>query len=867
MKKRIIISMVCVLTMLLALVAAGPLVSASPPGAPGGNGGEAGIAPGEHGLGWLPSDPDPKYKLDTSKFGTGMPLAASVDLSGDLPPIGNQGAHNSCVGWATGYYYKTWWEKQEHPSWDLTNDMYYFSPAFIYNQINEGKDEGSRFSDAMTLLQNTGDCDYKQFPYINDYLKQPNTTEVEAAKQYRIPDDWGFFFNEQTWGPYYTRADVITDLKTHLDGGTPLVMGIPIYLDFPDYGVNPNADYYVYDGSAANAGGHAVFIAGYDDNANPGGATPNTRGGFLMVNSWGSGWNGDGDVYLSYDFVQDYVPDAWSMGDRDSIPAISGIDPSSAAGGDVVTISGTNFGASRRLAKVTFPGAGSGSVPGAGEATVNSWKNDEIQVSVPDDAESGNVYVFDWDSEKSNGGSFLLAPFSSGSWYLAEGATWPGFGEWVLVQNPNTEDSVVELTFLTPGGPITGPTFTVYAQSRTTVNVNELVPNQDVATVISSTNGVPIRAERAMYVNTLDGKWGSHDSIGSPGVSDVWYLAEGATWTGYDEWVMVMNPYSETVDVDVTFQTPGGEITGPQLSLQGGTRDTVHVNDFAPNSDVSTKVECLTSGRGVIAERSMYISAPDGKVGCHNSMGSSQAAGGWAVAEGATWPGFEEWVLIQNPTGTAALVYLYFLTPSEVIAGPEFMLASGSRESICVNDYVPEEDVSTLVFTDEAGQDVVVEMAMYIATAEGKLGAHNSRGSVFMSTNWYLPEGCTADGFDEWVLVMNPDTENSADVQLTLMTPEGPVAGPTAMLPPASRETFHINDCYIGDVSTQVQSTNKVMVVCERAMYVGTPDGKSGAHCSLGVLASDVDQGSSGSGACQLPAETLSSLRSRYRNR
>ncbi len=853
--------MVCIAAMLLALVAAGPLVSASPPGATGGNGGEAGVAPGEHGLGWLPSEADPKYKLDTGKLGTGMPLAASVDLSGDLPPIGNQGALSSCVGWATGYYYKSWWEKQEHPSWDLTNDMYYFSPAFVYNQINGGVDEGANFSDAMTLLQNTGDCDYEEFPYIDDYLKQPSDDQKEAAKQYRIPEQssggWGYFFLSPGNPPFTTRADVLTDLKTHLDGGEPLVMGMPVYQDFYTCG-----DYYDHSGSTVLDGGHAVFIAGYDDNAGGPGL-----GGFLVINSWGSGWNGNGEVYLSYDFVQNYVMDAWSMEDRDSTPAISGIDPSSAAGGDVVKISGTNFGASRRLAKVTFPGAALGSVPGAGEATVNSWKNDEIQVTLPDDVESGDAYVYDWYSEKSNGGSFTVLPYSSGSWYLAEGATWPGFGEWVLIQNPNTDDSVVELTFLTPEGPIAGPTYTVEAQSRTTVNVNALVPNQDVATVVTSTNGVPICAERAMYVNTLDGKWGSHDSIGSPGVSDVWYLAEGATWTGYDEWVMVMNPYSDTVDVDVTFQTPDGEIPGPQLRLKGGTRKTVHVNDYAPDSDVSTKVECLTSGRGVIAERSMYISAPDGKVGCHNSMGSSQAVGGWAVAEGATWPGFEEWILVQNPTGSAVPVHLFFLTPSEVITGPEFMLAAGSRESICVNDYVPLEDVSTLVFTDEEGQDVVVEMSMYVATVEGKLGAHNSRGSIYESTGWYLPEGCTSAGFDEWVLVMNTDTENSADVLLTFMTTEGPVAGPTETVPPSSRKSFNINKYYIGNASTKVETTNGVMVVSERAMYVNTSDGKSGAHCSLGVLSADVGQGSGGSGACALPAETISSLRSRYCNR
>ena len=477
---------------------------------------------------------------------------------------------------------------------------------------------------------------------------------------------------------------------------------------------------------------------------------------------------------------------------------------------------------------------------------------------------SGQVYVYDWNGEKSNGKQFTGTPAGE-QWFLAEGATWPGFGEWVLVMNPNTNASSVELTLLTPEGPVTGPIYNVPGESRMTVNINELVPNRDVAVVLNVINGVPVCAERAMYVNTEDGKWGSHDSIAAPGVSETWYLAEGATWPGYEEWVLVMNPDDDPVRAQVTFQTPGGEVAGPLLDLAGGTRESVNVNEHVPNADVSTKVECLTEGKGVVAERSMYVRTADGKVGCHNSIGSSETNEGWALAEGATWPGFEEWVLVQNPTDTAVNVYLFFLTPDEVIEGPEFTLNAGSRESVCVNQYLTNEDVSTMVFTEAEGQEIVVERSMYMNTPEGRVGAHNSPASVFMSTGWYLPEGCTSAGFDEWVLVMNPDTEVSATVQLTFMTAEGPVAGPSETIAPAARETFHINDYYTGDVSTRVEADQ--YVVCERAMYVNTADGKSGAHCSLGVLSAYVGQGSSGSGASALPAETLSSLRSRYCNR
>ncbi len=36
------------------------------------------------------------------------PLGSSADISGSMPPVGNQGIQNSCVGWAIGYYMKTY---------------------------------------------------------------------------------------------------------------------------------------------------------------------------------------------------------------------------------------------------------------------------------------------------------------------------------------------------------------------------------------------------------------------------------------------------------------------------------------------------------------------------------------------------------------------------------------------------------------------------------------------------------------------------------------------------------------------------------------------------------------------------------------
>ncbi len=797
-----------------------------------------------HGLGLQRSVPEESRRFDSGRLGSGRTAAASVDLTAGLPPVKDQGAYSSCVGFAAGYYGKTWFEKKEHPSWNVSDTRYQASPAFIYNQINGGEDSGASIDDAFRLMEYTGSCDWSEFTYDGDYLKQPDSTDTQAAGQYRISSDWGYFFWQYNWAPSsgYSPANDVSQVKAWLNAGNPVVLGIPIYSDFPDYGGNPDSAYYTSADTywpAQFKGGHAVFIAGYDDNANPSGSSPETRGGFKMINSWGPGWNGTGTVWLSYKFVQKWVPEAWYFSDLDSSPNIASLSPSTAAPGDLVTISGLNLGAYRRQAGVLFNGGAEGSVV--------SWTNGQVKVTVPEGALSGNVAVEDWDAESSNGRLFTVGSAAAADWLLAEGATWPGFDEWVLIQNPNPEASSVSIKFMTPSGEVDGPDFTAGPRSRVTVHVNEFVPNSDVSTAVYVTGGPEVCAERSMYMGTSDGKWGAHDSIAARSASATWYLAEGATWPGYDEWITVLNPNAETVQARLTFQTPAGTLPGPSLSLGPRTRGSVHVNDHVPAGDVSTEVRCLTAGLGVVAERSMYVRTPDGKVGCHNSIGATEAAQGWGLAEGATWPGYEEWVTVQNPTGVTAEARFMFMTPGGLREGPTRTVAPGKRVTVRVNDHVPDADVSTLVLTGSEEQAVVVERALYVSAPDGKLGSHNSVASVYSSTGWYLPEGCTSPGFDEWVTVMNPDEQSSAVVRLDFMTPGGQVSGPIAVIGPASRRTFRVNDYVAGDVSTVVQSDE--FVVCERSMYVSSRDGKRGATCSLGLLAPYIGGGGSGVGA------------------
>ena len=326
----------------------------------------------------------------------------------------------------------------------------------------------------------------------------------------------------------------------------------------------------------------------------------------------------------------------------------------------------------------------------------------------------------------------ILAP--SPVWYLPEGATYAGFDEWVLIQNPNNQPVQTKVQFLEMGGIANEFTVEIGATSRYTVHVNEYVPDKSVSTRVESlteANGemLPVFAERAMYMATVDGKRGAHDSIGLSIPAPEWYLPEGTTRPGFDEWVLVMNPNDFPTIVRATFLTPDGVGGTYEMYMVGNSRGTIHVNDYLNGQDVSTVVTSL-DGAGILAERAMYINTADGKRGAHDSIGAYQTDTYWFLPEGTTRPGFDEWVLVQNPNSVQAEIKLTLLGPDAPVAQITFTMQPQSRYTVHVNELLEDPlDVSTVVESIGASPvGVLAERAMYMWTADYKQGSHDSIG-------------------------------------------------------------------------------------------------------------------------------------------
>jgi hypothetical protein len=298
--------------------------------------------------------------------------------------------------------------------------------------------------------------------------------------------------------------------------------------------------------------------------------------------------------------------------------------------------------------------------------------------------------------------------------------------------------------------------------------------------------------------------------------SSGWYLAEGCT-IGMETWALVQNPNPNPVVIDIMLLTDTGMVTPPALqgvTLPAWTRASFPIHAYVTTYDVSTFVGA-TSGGGIVCERAMY---GPGRQWATDSIGSTMNNTSWYLAEGCTAGGFETWVLVQNPYASDTTVNLTLMTDGGELKPPGLqgvVLPPQSRKSFNLGDYVTTYNVSTEV--EALNNGVVCERAMY---GNGRTWATASVGATAPAVDWYMAEGCTAGGFETWVLVQNP-SPFSADVYMEFFTDTGSVfPGNVYTIPANTRVSFNLGDQMAGwyDLGTRVHCLSG-SVICERAMY------------------------------------------------
>lgn len=191
-------------------------------------------------------------------------------------------------------------------------------------------------------------------------------------------------------------------------------------------------------------------------------------------------------------------------------------------------------------------------------------------------------------------------------WFLAEGYTGGDFQTWILLLNPGGTAANVTLRFLREDGSVVSQNRTVNPHSRLNVNVNTFLPGVSFGTQINSDQ--PIAAERAEYFGPASAR-GGHASEAAVDPFTRWSFAEGSTQTGFNMFLLLMNPNGAAAHVIVTYMREDGVQIVQSLTVGPTTRATLWVNQVINNAAVATTV---SSDQPIVAERAMYFNNNSG---------------------------------------------------------------------------------------------------------------------------------------------------------------------------------------------------------------------------------------------------------------
>jgi hypothetical protein len=504
-------------------------------------------------------------------------------------------------------------------------------------------------------------------------------------------------------------------------------------------------------------------------------------------------------------------------------PIVGTVTPATgpATGGTPIRVTGSNFRA-----------GGTGVLVGGAPATDIVVRSATELTAVTPVGEPGpaTLEVATAGGPAAAAGAFTYHDFR----YFAEGAANATFDLQLALANPGDRDANVVVTYQTTAGDTVAEPITVPARTRRTIDpkdpaqVSGLTPAE--FSMVVDSDAIVVSDRTMTWAN------GTHAERSVPLPAQTWYLAEGATHSNFDLFYLMQNPTATAATVTVTYLLPSASPLTKTYTVAPTSRQNIWVDfeEFPAGSGnvalASTDVSAVfESSVPIIVERAMYLSTPSTSFAAGHESGAVTAPSlQWFLAEGATGPFFDLFLLLANPGDQAAAVTVRYLLADGSVIEKAYSVRGRSRQNIWVNLEDPrlaDAAVSTTL-TVTNGVPIIVERSMWWPRdLTNWHEAHNSPGSTVTGTSWALAAGEDGgtDQAETYLLVANTSSW-PATIEVTLLFESGPAVTRSFTVPANAR--FNVSVVEFPEMRGRrfgavVSSTGAVpaAIVVERAVY------------------------------------------------
>jgi hypothetical protein len=313
----------------------------------------------------------------------------------------------------------------------------------------------------------------------------------------------------------------------------------------------------------------------------------------------------------------------------------------------------------------------------------------------------------------SSGTDALGATHLGTDFYFADVSTLAAYHSYITVLNPPGGTAAnITITYYLGGVSQGTDMLVVQPGTRGTIIPRNL--NERAATWVHSDQ--PVVVERPTYFNNYSfgnaqNVYGSATVVGAAQSANDWRFAEGYVGGQFQENLILANFGTTATNATVVLEYDNGSTLTNTYPINAQDNITLDVNYAtshaigvcAPSPCVlsnSVSAEITTSaGTNIVAEREMFFhynhfdralnttTVAEGGTDAIGQAGAAKSTS-YSFAEGYTFPGYDEWLTIQNPTANTETVWVTLINGKGTVYSFGVSVLAHSRYTLNVNENV-----------------------------------------------------------------------------------------------------------------------------------------------------------------------------------